>query len=343
MDRDPRAHEKVHTPSEPSLGSTAKRASIEHFEKAPLSSSVHSVVGVKHNAGGPSHRRIPFRWMAYRQIVREAFAEFIGIAILIIFGNGVNCQVTLTENGAAGDWNTINIGWAVGTAMGVWVSAGVSGGHINPAVTLALASFRGFPWKKVPVYIAAQILGAFTGAAIIYGNYFHALDVFEGGVGIRSELTRGLFATYAKPYMTNVSCFFSEFLGAFVLMFVVLAIGDKKNCPVPAGLAPLALYFLILGLGASLGVETAYAINPARDFGPRLLTAAAGYGSQVWNYRNQYWIWCPILGPIMGAQFAALVYDTFIYTGEDSAISRRLVMPADAAVENDYEKRPETV
>lgn len=107
--------------------------------------------------------------------------------------------------------------------------------------------------------------------------------------------------------MTNVSCFFSEFLGAFVLMFVVLAIGDKKNCPVPAGLAPLALYFLILGLGASLGVETgehctpqrdlerpnqlivsisAYAINPARDFGPRLLTAAAGYGSQVWNYRK---------------------------------------------------------
>lgn len=126
MDRDPRAHEKVHTPSEPSLGSTAKRASIEHFEKAPLSSSVHSVVGVKHNAGGPSHRRIPFRWMAYRydlmpivvcllpsdpplirQIVREAFAEFIGIAILIIFGNGVNCQVTLTENGAAGVCNLL--------------------------------------------------------------------------------------------------------------------------------------------------------------------------------------------------------------------------------------------
>jgi aquaglyceroporin related protein, other eukaryote len=153
------------------------------------------------------------------------------------------------------------------------------------------------------VFIFAQVLGAMCGAAIIYANYFHAIDLFEGGRGIRTLSTASLFATYAVslnlphftlldllmtfklPYMTSVSCFFSEFMATAVLLMVVMAITDKKNGPPPAGLVPLALFITILGIGASIGMETSYAINPARDFGPRVFTAMV-YGKQVFTFRK---------------------------------------------------------
>ncbi|TFK28497.1 putative aquaporin 4, partial [Coprinopsis marcescibilis] len=265
--------------------------------------------------------------MRFRQMMREPVAEFLGVAMLVMFGNGVNCQVVLSTNpGVAsspqGDYFSINVGWAIGTAMGVWVSGGISGGHINPAVTLALATFRDFPWKKVPGYIFAQLLGGIAGAAIVYGNYFQAINIFEGGIHIRTEATRGLFATYPAAYLSGVACFFSEFLGAVILMFVVLAMNDKKNIPPPPGLAPLVLFLLVLGIGTSFGMQTAYAINPARDLGPRIVTAMAGYGGSVFTFRSQYWLWCPILGPILGAQVAALVYDGLLFTGDESALAR---------------------
>jgi len=206
--------------------------------------------------------------------------------------------------------------------MGVWVSGGISGGHINPAVTLALATYRGFPWRKVPVYIFAQLLGGIVGAAIVYADYFHAIDIFEGGRGVRTLKTAGFFSTYALDYMTSVSCFFSEFIGTAVLLIVVLAMNDRNNLAVPAGLPPLVLFFLILGIGASLGMETGYAINPARDLGPRILTSMVGYGKAVYTFRNQYWLWCPVIAPIMGAQAGAFVYDAFLYIGEDSIFNK---------------------
>jgi len=269
----------------------------------------------------------PSRWSRYRSFVREPFAEFLGVAILVMFGCGVDCQVVLSANrkvspSPKGDYLSINIGWALGAALGVWASGGISGGHINPAVTLALATFRGFPWKKVPMYILAQILGGVVGAGVVYANYFHAIDIVEGGRGVRTMATAGLFSTYALDYMTNISAFFDEFVGSTILMIVVLAIIDKKNGPPPAGLAPLAIFFLVLGIGCALGMQTGYAINPARDLGPRLLTAMVGYGKQVFTFRNQYWIWCPIMSPILGALFGAFVYDAFLYTGEENIVTR---------------------
>jgi len=269
----------------------------------------------------------PNRWSRYRAFIREPFAEFLGVVIMIIFGNGVDCQVVLSANSNVapspkGDYLSINVGWAVGIALGVWVSGGISGGHINPAVTLALATFRGFSWKKVPIYIFAQILGGLVGASVVYANYIHAIDIVEGGRGVRTLATAGLFSTYALDYVTNVSAFFDEFLGTTVLIIVILAINDKKNGPPPAGLAPLALFFLVLGIGNALGMQTGFAVNPARDLGPRLLTAMVGYGNQVFTFRNQYWMWCPIMGPILGALFGAFVYDAFLYTGEENILKQ---------------------
>ncbi|TFK73626.1 aquaporin [Pluteus cervinus] len=260
-------------------------------------------------------------------MIREPVAEFLGVAILVIFGNGVDCQIVLSQNPTVasfprGDWTSLSFGWAAGTALGVWVSGGISGGHINPAVTLALATFRGFPWRKVPIYIFAQLLGGIVGAAIIYGNYIHAIDIVEGGRNVRTMATASLFSTYALDYMTNVSSFFEEFLGTAILLFVIFAMIDKKNMPPPAGLNPLLLFFLILAIGACIGMQTGYAINPARDLGPRILTSMVGYGKGVYTFRNQYWLWCPVIAPILGAQAGALLYDVLLYTGTDSPINR---------------------
>jgi len=278
----------------------------------------------------PDHiTQFPNRWSRYRYLMREASAEFLGTMILIIFGNGVNLQVVLSSSSKVtaspkGDYLSIAFGWAIGTALGIWVGGGFSGGHINPAVTLSQAIFRKFPWRKVPIYIISQVAGAFTGALLMYATYFHALDAFEG-VGVRTvppsaTATAGLFATYAQTYETSVSCFFDEFLATAILLLVVFAVTDRKNGPPPAGLVPLAIFILVLGEGACLGMNTAYAINPARDLGPRLLTWIF-YGKGVWNYRHQYWLWTPIIAPILGGLAGAGIYDIFLFTGDESIIN----------------------
>ncbi|KAJ7288082.1 major intrinsic protein superfamily membrane channel protein [Mycena rebaudengoi] len=272
----------------------------------------------------------PNAWSKYRLAIREYIAEFLGVCILIIFGTGVQCQVVLSSaTGVAssekGSYLSISFGWGIGVALGVWVSGGISGGHINPAVTLVLATYRRFPWRKVPGYILAQILGGLTGAALVYANYYQAIvniTIFEGDPHTRTFVTASLFSTYALDYMSNVSAFFSEFLATAVLIIVVLAINDKKNMPAPAGLAPLALFLVILGIGASIGMETGFAINPARDLGPRILTAMVGYGRQVFTFRNHYWLWCPIMAPFLGGQAGALFYDAFLYTGDESPFNK---------------------
>ncbi|KAF8964775.1 aquaporin-like protein [Flammula alnicola] len=245
-------------------------------------------------------------------------AEFLAVAIFVIFGAGSDCQVVLSTDpnvvsSPKGEFISTNYGWAIGLAMGIWVSAGISGGHVNPAITLALATWRGFPWKKVPVYIFAQVMGGVVGAGLVYAQYIHAIDIFEGGRHIRTQATASLFSSFALDYLTAVSCFFSEFLGTAVLAFMIMAATDKNNAAPPLALLPLVIFLTLLGLGAALGMQTAFAFNPARDFGPRLFLTMAGYGKELYTFRNQYWIWCMIMAPILGAQCAVGLYDIFLY------------------------------
>ncbi|CCL98851.1 uncharacterized protein FIBRA_00857 [Fibroporia radiculosa] len=322
------------------------KASTEHVENPMLNETASGSTTVDDLL--VHYTRYPNKWSRVRELLREPAAEFFGVMILIFFGTGVDCQVVLSANTNVaptpkGDYLSISFGWAVGTALGVWVSSGISGGHINPAVTIALAAFRGFPWRKVPIYIFAQIMGGVCGAGIIYANYIHAIDIVEGGRHIRTVPgTASLFSTYALDYMTSVSCFWDEassrrplaawdlladhigrqFVGTFALVMVVCALNDRNNGPPPPGLVPLALFITILGIGAALGMQTGYAINPARDLGPRLLTAMVGYGKAVFTFRHQYWLWCPVIAPIVGGLIAALVYDIFIYVGGESPLNR---------------------
>ncbi|KAI8826110.1 aquaporin-like protein [Fimicolochytrium jonesii] len=245
-----------------------------------------------------------------RRQMREELAEFFGTFILIIFGNGVCAQTSLHKN--TGEYLSINFGWAIGVLMGIYVSAGISGAHLNPAVTIANAVHSNFPWRKVPRYCAAQVLGAFMGAAIVFANYHSALDAFDGGVRqTTGDLkTAGIFATYPQAYLTTVGAFFSEFITTAVLMIGLFAIGESRHADRPKSHSAIAVALLILGLGICLGAPTGYAINPARDFGPRLLTLVAGWGTDPFTVSN-YYFWIPIVGPITGGIFGGFVYQAF--------------------------------
>lgn len=179
--------------------------------------------------------------------------------------------------------------------LGVYCG-GKSGGHLNPAVTLANCIFRKFPWRKFPIYMFAQTLGGFCASGLVYANYKSAVDAYEGGSHIRTvpgysnHSSAVIFCTYPAAFMTKTGQFFSEFIASSILMFCIYALKDDEN--IGAGdLTPLGLFFVIFGIGACFGWETGYAINLARDFGPRLMSYFLGYGHNVWAAGNYYfWV-----------------------------------------------------
>jgi MIP family channel proteins len=246
------------------------------------------------------------------RMLKEAAAEFLGTFLLIAFGAGVVAQTVLSKD-ANGSYLAINIGWALGVMLGVYAAAGVSGAHLNPAVSVALAVRRGFPWAKVPVFAAAQIAGAFAASALVFVTYHEAFAAFDGGVRqIQGEMgTAGIFATYPQPYLSLTGGLIDQVVGTALLMTGVLAIGDQRNSGPPPWLVPPLIGGLVLAIGVAFGFNAGYAINPARDLGPRLFTAVAGWGAGVFTAGNGWW-WVPVVGPTIGAVLGALVYDLCI-------------------------------
>src|SRR6185503_3987114 len=246
-------------------------------------------------------------------IVREMLAEFLGTFVLIVFGVGVVAQTVLSK-GAAGRMLSINIAWGLAVTMGCYVSAGVTGAHLNPAVTLALAVHRRFPWAKVAPYALAQLAGAFVASAVVYLTYREALAAFDGGVRqiAGAQGTAGIWATYPQPFLSAFpGGFVDQIVGTALLVAVIFGITDTRNSPAPAGLAPLIVGFLVVLIGATFGFNSGYAINPARDFGPRLFTFVAGWGSEVFRAGNSWW-WVPVVAPCIGGIAGGWMYDAFI-------------------------------
>ncbi len=165
-----------------------------------------------------------------RDTGREALAEFLGTFVLIVLGAGVVAQNVLSR-GENGSYLAINIGWGIAVTLGCYVAGGVSGAHFNPAVTLALAVHRGFPWRKVPAYVVGQVAGAFSGAAVAFITYREAFDAFDGGVRQVSgpQATAGIFATYPQPFLSLTGGFVDQVVGTALLLAVVFALGDNRN------------------------------------------------------------------------------------------------------------------
>jgi MIP family channel proteins len=242
--------------------------------------------------------------------MRELLAEFLGTFVLIVFGVGVVAQ-TVLSGGAAGSPLAINIAWGLAVTMGCYVAAGVTGAHLNPAVSLALAVHRRFPWRKVAPYAAAQTAGAFAASAVVFVTYYEALSAFDGGVRqVGGTLgTAGIWATYPQPFLSAFpGGFIDQVVGTALLVAVIFGITDARNSPAPAGLAPVIVGLLVILIGATFGFNSGYAINPARDFGPRLFTAVAGWGSEVFRAGRGWW-WVPIAGPLAGAVAGGWLYD----------------------------------
>ncbi len=245
-------------------------------------------------------------------MLREAAAEFLGTFILIMFGAGVVAQAVLSQN-ANGSYFAINVGWGLGVMLGVYTAAGVSGAHLNPAVSVALAVRRGFPWAKVPVFAAAQTAGAFAAAAVVFLTYREAFDAYDGGMRqVQGALgTAGIFATYPQPFLSLAGGLVDQVVGTALLMVGVLAMTDQRNAAPPAWLAAPLIGALVVAIGVAFGFNAGYAINPARDLGPRLFTAVAGWGGGVFTAGNGWW-WVPIAGPLVGGVLGTLAYDACI-------------------------------
>jgi len=246
-------------------------------------------------------------------VAREAAAEFLGTFVLIVFGSAVVAQVVLS-GGSHGGYISINIAWGLAVTMGVYVSGGVSGAHLNPAVTLALAVHRGFPWSKVLPFWIAQVAGAFAGAAVTFLSYREAFAHFDGGVRqvTGAQATAGIFATYPQPFLSNVpGGLVDQVVGTALLLLVIFALGDARNLAPDPKAGPVVVGALVVLIGMCFGYNAGYAINPARDFGPRIFTALAGWGGEVFRAGNGWW-WVPIVGPLIGGVLGGFVYDFFI-------------------------------
>lgn len=246
----------------------------------------------------------------------QCIAEFLGTGLLLFFGAG--CVAGLRVAGASfGQWE-ISIIWGLGVAMAIYLTAGVSGAHLNPAVTIALWLFACFERRKVVPFIMAQMAGAFCAAALVYGLYQNlfldtelAQHVVRGSV--ESLNLAGVFSTYPNPHITFAQAFAIETTIAAILMAMIMALTDDGN-GIPRGpLAPLLIGLLIAVIGASMGPLTGFALNPARDFGPKIFACLAGWGEIAFTGgRTIPYFLVPLLAPVVGANTGAFLYRKLI-------------------------------
>jgi len=242
-------------------------------------------------------------------LVGEVAAEFAGTMILILFGVGVVAQVVA---GGFGDHDSIAWAWGLGVMLGVYTAGRISGAHLNPAVTIALAAFAGFPWRKVLPYILAQSFGAFVAALLVRWNYTEALHKVDPFLTIK---TQGVFSTLPGNGVLPVTewgAFRDQIIGTAILLFMILAITDLAGTPPGSNLAPFIIGLLVVAIGMAWGTNAGYAINPARDFGPRLASFITGYGGAMRDQYGNLYFWVPIIAPIIGGLVGAGLYKVLI-------------------------------
>ncbi|KAK9475988.1 aquaporin-like protein [Lipomyces japonicus] len=272
----------------------------------------------------PSHHRLS-KYHTIRARLREPMAEFFGTMALMVCGDGCVAQ-TVLSSGTEGNFLSINMSFGVGLMLGYLIAvAGGAAGHLNPAITLANCLFRRFPWRKFPEYLIAQMLGSGFAAAIVFATYRNSITAYDGGHRqvVGDYKTAGIFATYPTAAMDLPGRAMQEFTCTAFLTFFVNAIACQTSA-LPHTQAPLpvewnliragSLGIMLTTIGNSLGWQTGYAMNAARDFAPRLVSYMCGYGPKVFT-TSDYYFWIPIFMPCFGAIVGQAMFDFFIYQG----------------------------
>ncbi|KAK9451026.1 aquaporin-like protein [Limtongia smithiae] len=264
------------------------------------------------------------RYKHIRRMLREPLSEMLGCVMLIVCGDGAVAQSVLSSN-ANGNYQSINLSYGFGVLFGFLIAtAGGAAGHLNPAVTLTSCLFRKFPWRKLPIYFLMQMIGCGIGALIVYGSYRTALTNYDGGVRhAEGDLnTAGIFFTYPESFMDLPARVMQEYVGAIMLAFVIGAVGcastPRLSYTLPAEwnlVRGLVLAFGIYTIGSAAGWQTGYALNPARDFGPRVAMYIVGYGTAVWE-NNERYFWIPLVIPFVGSISGQLIFDFMVYEGD---------------------------
>lgn len=238
-------------------------------------------------------------------LVGELAAEFLGTAVLILFGCGVVAQVVA---GKLGNHDSIAWAWGLGVTLGMYVAGRISGAHLNPAVTVALALFQGFEWRKVAPYSLAQLAGAFVAALLVRWNYAEVIGQMDPKHTLSSQIIFSTLPGNGTAPVSALGGLRDQVIGTAILVFLVFAIVDRRNSAPLANLTPLIVGLLVVGIGMAWGTDAGYAINPARDLGPRVASFITGYGGA---FRDQYgglYFWVPIVGPLVGGAIGGALY-----------------------------------
>ncbi len=242
-----------------------------------------------------------------RTLLGELVAEFSGTAILILFGVAVVAQV-VTSKGSLGSHDSIAWAWGLGVTMGVYVAARVSGAHLNPAVTLAMAVFAGFSWRKVVPFALAQTAGAFVAALLVRWAYSDAIGLVDPR---HTVATQGIFSTLPGNGTMDIgvgTAFLDQVLGTAILLFLIMALTDTRNDAPVSWIAPVIIGLVVVGIGMAWGTNAGYAINPARDFGPRLASFFTGYRTAFQDQNGSLYFWVPLIAPLIGGVVGAGAY-----------------------------------
>lgn len=246
-------------------------------------------------------------------LLRDFFAELLGTFILMVFGIGSVAQAVLSRN-TLGSSLSIHWSWGFGVALGVSASAGVTGGHLNPAVSLAMVSLGRLPLRKLPVYALGQYVGSFLAAVVCYLVYMDALSNYDGGLRqvTGPNATAGIWSTYPQDYVSTWTGLGDQIFGTAILLICVLALTDSHHFGPGSALTPFCVGAVVVAIGMTFGLNCGYALNPARDLAPRIFTTMAGWGVGPLSYRSYSWFWVPIVGPHLGALLGAHLYQFLV-------------------------------
>lgn len=261
----------------------------------------------------------PERKMKIRKLLRvenpmfrECLGELLGTFILLLFGCSAAAQVK-TSRETKGQFLSVNMAFSVGVMSAMYLSKGISGAHLNPAVSLSLCVLGKVSWNRLLPYIVFQMLGAYLASGLVFLVYYDSIKEFSGGVltVYGPNETASIFATYPSEHLSLGRSFLDQVVGTAMLMVCILPLEEQRNTPAPPGLLPPIVAVIVLGISMSMSGNCGGAINPARDLGPRLLTFSAGWGTEVFTCYN-YWFWVPLVAPMLGGLVGSMFYLLFI-------------------------------